>query len=391
MSRFRKKNRKAVDELEKAGIYDETIRNIVEELGILSPRQMSKDSHFVFQTIDGAQRTPNEIVQRLARQELSVNNTENGIHVDVGPLVDDRRARSKVSEVDIKSMVRPNTSMPGWSPQTMSSVDNTDAIHRARFLPDLVDVTDAGENIRRAQNIGYAEASGDSQAMFDANTMYDFSYQDAEEVGDRVLIGNQTLNNFLAKKGLPGERLEKLIDPATGKRVLDMPKEEQRAYFRKRGVEGTQRWMNTGGRSIGDGNTEVFVPGLDAQMEHVYPFSGSIDELGVGNSQYFSDDKFNQGGYYERYENAEKNDISPQDYHRARRAQMLAQEAGIEPLELGKTVSGRQAAESMIADRLPAVVYSNARLKKDREADIDLDAAANGLELMRLTNQLYQL
>ena len=49
MSSFRAKNRKAVDELQEAGIYDETIRNIVEELGILSPRQMAKDSHFVFQ------------------------------------------------------------------------------------------------------------------------------------------------------------------------------------------------------------------------------------------------------------------------------------------------------------------------------------------------------
>ena len=381
----------AVDQLMKEGKYNETLRNIVEELGILGPRASAKDSHFIFQTIDGDQRTPDEIVQRLQRQELDIyDNGDDGIDVVVGEFANDARPRSKkkgIVEVDIKDMIRPNTSMPGWSPQTMAGIDNTDKVHRARFIPEEA-LTEKNENLTRAQRIGQAEATGDLKAIYDANTMYDFSFEDAEAVGDRVLIGNETLNNFLAKKGLTDDRLDKVVDPATGTRVLDLPKDQQKAYFRKRGIEGTQRWMNMGGRSVGDGYSEVHVPGFHAQMEHQRPFSGSIDVLG-NKSDYYSDNKYNQAGSLERYENAEKNDIYTVDYHRARRANIMSMDKGNGRLDLGKTSMGREAVESMIADSLPAVEYSNARLKADREGTVNINNALKALELMRDVNRLY--
>ena len=388
---FRDRNRMAVDKLMEEGKYNETLRNIVEKLGILGPRANAKDSHFVFQTIDGDQRTPDEIVQRLQRQELDVyDNGDDGIHVVVGGFTNDARPRSLkkgIVEVDIKNMERPNTSMPGWSPQTMGGVNKDDKVHRARFIPEEP-LTEKNENLTRAQRIGSAEATGDLKQIYDANTMYDFSFKDAEAVGDRVLIGNETLNNFLAKKGLTEDRLDKVVDPATGTRILDLPKDQQKAYFRKRGIEGTQRWMNMGGRSVGDGYSEVHVPGFHAQMEHQRPFSGSIDVIG-DKSDYYSDNKYNQAGSLERYENAENNDIDTVDYHRARRANIMSMDKGNGRLNLGKTSMGREAVESMIVDSLPAVEYSKARLKADREGTVNINNAVKALELMRDVNKLY--
>jgi len=388
---FRDRNRMAVDKLIEEGTYNETLRNIVEEMGILGPRASAKDSHFIFQTIDGDQRTPDQIVNRLRRQNLDIiDNGKNGIEVNVGDFINDARPRSAkkgIVEVDIKDMIRPNTSMPGWTPQTMGGVNNQDSVHRARFLPEEP-LAEKSENLIRAQRIGQAEATGDLKKIYDANTMYDFSFEDAESVGDRVLIGNQTLNNFLAKKGITEDRLQQIVDPATGIRILDLPKDQQKAYWRKRGIEGTQRWMNMGGRSVGDGYSEVHVPGFHAQMEHQNPFSGSIDVIG-DKSDYYSDTKFNQAGSLERYENAEKNDIDTVDYHRARRANIMSMDAGNGRLELGKTSMGREAVDGMIADSLPAIEYSQARLKADREGTVNINNVLKGLALMRDVNKLY--
>ena len=388
---FRDRNRMAVDKLMEEGRYNETLRNIVEELGILGLRASAKDSHCIFQTIDGEQRTPNEIVQRLQRQDLDVyDNGDDGIHVEVGDFQNDARAQARkrgAVEVDIKDMIRPNTSMPGWTPQTMSGVNNQDSVHRARFLPEEP-LTEKNENLTRAQRIGQAEATGDLKQIYDANTMYDFSFEDAEAVGDRVLIGNQTMNNFLAKKGITPDRISQVVDPTTGIKVTKLPKDQQKAYWRNRGIEATQRWMNMGGRSVGDGYSEVHVPGFHAQMEHQNPFSGSIDVIG-DKSDYYSDTKYNQAGSLERYENAEKNDIDTVDYHRARRANIMSLDAGSGRLELGKTSAGREAVDSMIADRYPAIEYSQARLKADREGTVNINNAQKGLALMRDVNKLY--
>ena len=391
-ARFRDKNRMAVDALTEAGTYNETLRNIVDQMDILGPRAKAKDSHFTFQTLEGEQRTPEEIVRRLQPQELNINHNGDGdVLVNVGDFVNNARPAAMKrgeTEVDIKDMIRPNKTMPGWSPQTMGGISNTDKIHRARFLPETVPA-DATGNVARARNIGMAEASGDLQQIYDANTMYDFSYADAEQVGDKLLIGNSTLNNFLAQKGLPNERLELVVDPASGKRVKELSSAEQKAYFRNRGVEGTRRWMNMGGRSVGDGNSEVHVPGFHAQMEHQNPFSGSIDALGTGKSDYYSDTEYNKAGSLERYENAEKNDIDTQDYHRSRRAQMIALDSGLGRLELSKFGTGREGTEDMITSRFPAVSYSDERLKKDRTGSVNLDNAMKALSLMRETNKLY--
>lgn len=389
--RFRDRNRMAVDKLMEEGTYNETLRNIVEELGILGPRASARDSHFIFETIDGDQRTPDQIVNRLRRQNIDItDNGKDGIDVNVGDLINDARPRSAkrgIVEVDIKDMVRPNASMPGWTPQTMGGVNAEDKVHRARFLPEEP-LTEKNENLIRAQQIGQAEATGDLKKIYDANTMYDFSFEDAESVGDRVLIGNQTLNNFLAKKGITEDRLQQVVDPASGTRILDLPKDQQKAYWRTRGIEATQRWMNMGGRSVGDGYSEVHVPGFHAQMEHQNPFSGSIDVIG-DKSNYYSDTKFNQAGSLERYENAEKNDIDTVDYHRARRANIMSMDAGNGRLELGKTSMGREAVDSMIADSLPAIEYSQARLKSDREGTVNVNNTLMGLALMRDVNKLY--
>ena len=388
---FRNRNRMAVDVLKEEGIYNETLRNLVEEMGILSPRAAARDSHFVFQTRQGTQRTPDEIVQRLQRQDFEIGpETADGINVKLGALVDDARPNSKkkgVIEADIKDMVRPNKSMDGWTPQTMGGVNPADPVHRARFLPDE-GLQVVNQDTRRAQQIGFAEATGDLEKMYDANTMYDYSLADAEEVGNRVLVGNKTLANFMATKGVEGERAEKLLDPLTGRKVKDMSKEDRKDFFRQRGISQVQRWMNMGGRSIGDGRSEIHVPGFHAQMEHQNKFTGSKDVLGVKGSDYFSDDVLNRAGSLERYENAEKNDIDTVDYHRARRGALLGKDRGL-TLSLGKTSEGREAVDTMIAEAIPSVTYSNARWKADREPIISVDDTQTALDLTRLTNMLY--
>jgi len=390
---LRKANAELGAELKAAGIYNETVRNLVEQLDILGPRAKAKDSRFTFQTLEGEQRTPAEIARRLQRQELSVQQNENGeTLIDIGGFLNDARPASLKkgkTEVDIKDMARPNKKTSAWTPQTMKGLNPNDLMHIGRFTPEKLGGTDfENPNVKRAIAIGEAEAVGDNQRIHEANTMYDFSYSDAEEVGDTILIGNQTLNNFLALKGVDGERLDSLLDPSTGMRYKDMSKQEQTAYRRKRGVEGTQRWMNMGGRSVGDGGTEVVVPGFHAQMEHQKPFTGSIDVLGADNSSYYSDDKYNQAGYLERYENAEKNDIDTVDYHRMRRANMLSKQMGEGSIDLSKE-TGQQGIENAIAQKWPGVDYSNARLKKERGGEVNVENLVKGLNFMREVQSMY--
>jgi len=390
---FRKANAELGDELKAAGIYNETVRNLVEQLDILGPRAKAKDSRFTFQTYEGEQRPVEEIARRLQRQELSVKQNENGeFLIDVGDFINDARSDSLKrgkTEVNIKDMARPNKKTSAWTPQTMEGLNPNDLMHVGRFTPEKLGGTDfENPNVKRAIAIGEAEATGDNKRIYEANTMYDFSYEDAEKLGDTILIGNQTLNNFLSLKGVSGERLDSLLDPSSGIRYKDMSKQEQTAFRRKRGVESTQRWMNMGGRSVGDGGTEVVVPGFHAQMEHQKPFTGSIDVLGVDNSTYFSDDKYNRAGYLERYENAEKNDIDTVDYHRMRRANMLSKQMGEGSIDLSKE-AGQQGIENAIAQKWSGINYSNARLKKDRDAEINVDNLVKGLTFMREVQSMY--
>lgn len=390
---LRKASAELGDELKARGIYNETIRNLVDQLDILGPRAKSKDSRFVFQTKDGDQRTADEIIRRLQPQELSVQQGEDGqIMIDVGDFVNNARPAAKRRgdiEVDIKNMPRPNKKTSAWTPQTMDGLDPNNLMHKSRFTPEVLEGLDfKNPNVKRGLAIGRAEASGDNQRIHEANTMYDFSYEDAEKVGDTLMIGGTTLNNFLQLKGVSGERLDNLLDPATGIKYVDMNSADQAAYRRKRGVEGTRRWMNMGGRSVGDAGTEIVVPGFHAQMEHQKPFTGSIDVLGPDNSTYFSDDKYNQAGYLERYENAEKNDLDTVDYHRMRRANMLSLQQGSGPIRLTKE-TGTSGVNNAISAKWPGIEYSNERLKKDRTGTVNVENILKGLEFMDQVQSMY--
>ena len=212
--------------------------------------------------------------------------------------------------------------------------------------------------------------------------MYDFSYADAEEIGKRIRVGDKTLIKFLEKKGLPKERINLVINPATGLKVSDLPKAEKNAYFYNRGVEEVRRWLNTGGRSIGDGRAEVHVPGEYQQMEHQGAFSKSIDVLGDA-SNYYSDDKYNKAGYLEYHENQEKGDRLTSDYHKARRMQLVARDRGIGDVNLREDVN------QMIPEKFTPVSYSNESRKINRKASINLDNLEKGLEMMNFINQIY--
>lgn len=390
--KWRDDNRMAVDKLQEAGIYNETLRNIVEELGILPDRATTRDSHFVLQDIEGNQRTAEEIIRRLQTQEIGLTtNSDGSIIANVGDFRNDARSNSAkkgIVEVDIKNLVRPNKNMKGWSPQTMSGVNGADAVHRARFLPDQELVLN-NEDTQRAQRIGLAEATGDLQLIHEANTMYDFPMEVAQEIGRRVLIGNQTLRDFVKNKGIAVKgRFENVIDPVTKLRLGEMDKDQRDKFLNDRGDNLVKRWLDTGMRSIGDGRAEVHVPGFHSQMEHQNPFSKSIDVLG-DKSTYLSDSIENQIGFLERYENAEKNDLNTEDYHAARRAKLLAENAGISNLELGKTLTGSEAIGLMIADKLPPVKYSDAPRKIDRGGEIDNDNLILGYKLQKDINRLY--
>jgi len=68
---------------------------------------------------------------------------------------------------------------------------------------------------------------------------------------------------------------------------------------------------------------------------------------------------------------------------------MIALDSGLGRLELSKFGTGREGTEDMITSRLPAVLYSDERLKKDRTGSVNLDNAMKALSLMRETNKLY--
>ena len=345
LSKWRKANAEGIAERGGQGSaeYEDSLRATVEAMGILSPSASVRQTEEIFENPDGTRRSVEGIKKGFARKDIKIVDTpegpvayDNGYINDAGP----RAAKQGVFQPDI-SKLPPITGTSIHVPETAGNVGQwiSDPVARARFIPEEVNLDNATPAVARAYAIGKAEASGDRQAVFDANKRYNFTDEEVNTLGGDLLIGQTPLYSQVRMQGLGG-RDKVVVDPATGELVADKPGPMRNQYYRDRANMGLRRYFEGGGTSFGDGRSNVVIPGFNYQLEHDSPFSKSIDVLGVGNSDYYSDSYDNTAGYYERYENAEKGEVDPTDYYRMRRLHALAADEGVDLGGIAKADSG---------------------------------------------------
>lgn len=362
--RFRDHNAAEIAKLEAVGDgnYADMLRAAVGELGILSERQSIPQTEQIFET-GGERRSVAGIVKGFAPRDVSIVDgivVDNGYVSAAGP----RAAKQGIFQADISHIPIPTKHTPGWVRQSTAdhAAWQNDPVISARFAPEQVPATETRADVLRAMGIGEAERTNDRAAVFEANKRYDFTPEEATALGQNLLIGQTPLYGKVQNQGLGGERNEGLIDPATGRRVADYSKEGRLQYMHDRGDRAIHKWLEQGATSFGDGRSDIAIPGFNNQLEHDRPFSGSID-AGVAGSQYLSDTDSNLAGMLERYENAEKNDIAPEDYNDQRRLIYLAGQEGL-PLYGIKKGQGRAAGQLILDRDNPASVTAGRGKKR---------------------------
>ena len=379
MGAFRKSNKEAIRLAGGVGSseYEDSLRAIVEKLGILTPAQSVRQTEEIFQNPDGSRRSVEGIKQGFAQKDIELVETPNGIEaIDKGYINNARSTALKhgIFQPDISLLAQPQGTAI-HVPETAGNVQEwiSDPVARARFIPEEVDLNNATPAVMRAQAIGIAEASGDRQAVFDANKRFDFTPEEINQLGGDLLIKGQPLRSQVRMQGLGG-REKDVLDPSTGKPVYQKSGPMRQAYYVDRANMGIGRWLEGGGTGFGDGRSNVVIPGNNYQLEHDRAFSKSID-ADPNNSTYYSDTLDNTAGYYERYENAEKGEVAPTDYYNMRRLHALAADEGVNlygiaKSDSGEELTGKDSLNFILNRDNPSVIRGDRRRKNWEDKDL---------------------
>jgi len=390
VAKWRKQNR---EEIAKRGgpnsaSYQDSIRDTVEKLGILEPASSVRQTEEIFENPDGSRRSVDGIVRGFGSRDIEIIDTPSGkVAVDHG-FKSDAAPNSRAAKAGIEQAELSNLAQVRGTPidirETAGNVDDwiNDPVARARYFPEDVDLTTATPAETRARAIGMAEASGDREAVIAANKRYSFSDEEASALASRLLIKGKPLRQQVRLQGLPDDRRKLVIDPATGRQVSTYPKAAQQQYFFNRGDSGVHTWLEGGGTGWGDGRSNIAVPGNEYQLEHYYPFSGSIDAVGPTGSNYYSDELDNIVGYYERHENAEKAEIDPTDYYRTKRLHAKAKDMGINLTGVakqseGEILSGLELLNYIVERDNPSTIRGDRRRKDWKDEFVPERAAQN--------------
>jgi hypothetical protein len=395
VSSFRSRNKEGIRLAGGVGSseYEDSLRAIVEKLGILTPSQSVRQTEEIFENPDGSRRSIEGIKQGFAQKEIELVETPTGIEaIDKGYInnAGTRAAKQGIFQPDISLLAQPQgTSI--HVPETAGNVQEwiADPVARARFIPEEVDLNNATPAVMRARAIGMAEASGDRQAVFEANKRYPFSKQEVNQLAGDLLIKGQPLRSQVRMQGLGG-RDRDVLDPATGQRVYEKSGPMKQAYYVDRANMGLGRWLESGATSFGDGRSNVVVPGFNYQLEHDRPFSKSIDAK-PNSSTYYSDTLDNTAGYYERYENAEKGEVDPTDYYNMRRLHALAADegvnlSGIAKADSGEELRGRESLNYILNRDNPSVIRGDRRRKDWEDKQIPERVSQNERLIERALN-----
>ena len=346
--RFRKNNASEIARLEAVGDgnYQDLLRAAVEKAGIItSDRARMPQTEEVFEA-GGERRSVQGIIKGFADRDVEIVDgiiNDKGYVNDAGP----RAAKQGIFQANIDKIQSPTKNTKGWVRQ--ATVDSQkwqdDPVISARFAPEQVPATETRGDVLRAKKIGEAELTNDRAAVFEANKRYSISKEEAEILGANLLIGKTPLNAKVRDQGLGNERMELVVDPATGRKISTYNPAGRLQYLYNRGNRAIGRWAEQGGTSFGDGRSDIAIPRQDNQLEHDRPFSGSIDNN--PSSSYYSDTNENIAGMLERYENSEKNDIAAEDYNDMRRLHYYAGQLGLN-LNGIKKGTGRAAGQAIL-------------------------------------------
>ena len=346
--RFRANNASEIARLEAIGDgnYQDLLRAAVHKAGIInSDRARMPQTEEVFEA-GGERRSVQGIIKGFAERDVEIVDgiiNDKGYINDAGP----RAAKQGIFQADINKIQSPTKNTKGWVRQATADSEKwqDDPVISARFAPEQVPATETRGSVLRAKKIGEAEQTNNRADVFEANKRYTITKEESEILGANLLIGKTPLNAKVRDQGLGNERMELVIDPATGRKISTYSPEGRLQYLYDRGNRAIGRWAEQGGTSFGDGKSDIAIPRQDNQLEHDRPFSGSIDN--DKDSGYYSDADENIAGMLERYENSEKNDIAAEDYYDMRRLHYLAGQMGL-TLNGIKKGTGRAAGQAIL-------------------------------------------
>ena len=345
--------------------YRDALRALVGETDILSDRQMIAQAEEIFEDGEGNRKPVQGILQSLAGRNLDVIGdriADGGYINSAGP-----RALAR-GEFHAELGVHPFVMKQGGVPHRPMDVAGwkDDPAMAAYLDPDNAS---PGNNAKmlRAVEMGLAASRGDRQAVIDAQKRYDFTPAEVEEFLAGARIGGSKFGSSIKYQGLSADRQEVLLDPELN--LVQGSPEEQKFYNdRERAL--TRSWLEGGGTSFLDAGSDIGIPGKDYQMEHDQAFTRM-------NPSGLAEVEVNRPGFYERYENADKNDLDPTDYYQMQRLAYLAAQEGINVKGVFKKDNVQEALGAMIDEVNPAQVVGDRRNRNYKVENFPERAAQN--------------
>lgn len=361
--RLSKSSRIRLEQLKKddPNQYQDVLARLVEKADIYeTPGQALTASAEVFEdAVTGDLVSPEQLVKSLAQIPL----TETPESVVIGFGYNNAAAPSHIVKGKYKGDINVNKSPHSANVPAMRVKDverwAADQLARAFVDPNSVSANEA-INLQRAAAMGRAASTGNGAAMIAANKRYDISDEYVDEFLKYAKIGDAGFESAIRKSGLQG-REEEVIDPVTGKKVVELEPAEEKAFYHNRALNLTKSWLQSGGRGLNNLRDEIGIPGEEYQMEHNYPFSQS-------NASGFAETPDNRVGFLRRYVNSEKNDIDPRQYYQQQRLAYLANQQGIDVTGVLKGQDNQEVLESILEKANPTEVVGDRR-KKDYKVE----------------------
>ena len=335
---------------EQPNYYRDALRSLVDEVGVLNARQSvpASDEIFLDSTTDKL-KDPMQLVKSLAGVEV---NEDTGAIAGYRNAATDRQAARGVFKGDIGVNKPANTVGAPYMRVMDSDRWGSDPRAQAFFDPGAVDGT-TDPALARAAAMGRAASTGDGAAMIAANKKYDIPDEYVDQFLDIAKIGGDGFGSSIRKQGLGG-REEIVIDPATGKRVVELGGSGEKAFYNDRQRDLARVWLQGGGTGLNSIGDDISVPGNSYQMEHNNPFSTS-------NSQGLAETKDNRVGFLERHVNSEKGAMPPAQYYLQGRLAMLADQEGIKVGGVNHNADVRTSLQNMMEEVNPGVVTGDRR------------------------------
>ena len=329
--------------------YQDALRSLVDGVGVLSPRQSVAASQEIFEDVStGELKDAMSLVRSLAGYKTGPNGTLFG-HNDAAAPRDVARGRFKG---DIGVNTPANTVGAPYLRVMNSDRWADDPRAQAFFDPGAVEGT-SDPALARAAAMGRAASTGDGSAMMAANKRYDISDEYVNQFLDIAKIGGSGFGSFVRKQGLGG-REEEVIDPATGKRVVELGGPGEKAFYKERERDLARVFLQGGGTGLNSIGDDISIPGNSYQMEHNQPFS-------VSNSQGLAETRDNRVGFLERHVNSEKGAMPTSQYYQQGRLAMLANQEGIKVGGVNQNPDVRTSLANMMEEVNPGVVTGDRR------------------------------